>query len=227
MVKIAPENQSSLELLKTFLVDQDITLNGKLPSERQLCLELGLTRGKLRKALALLEAEGQIWRHVGRGTFFGPRPVSNLNDLEHLSAHSRPSEVIEARMAIEPQLAKLAAIHGNTPNFAEMRRCTKRCRTAREWRVYESWDNSFHQAIAMATCNKLLISLFDTLNIVRRSTVWGQLRSTQFPPADLSSLDEHDAIYDAIIARDPELAADRMRKHLTSVRNRTFSALNN
>jgi len=40
--------------------------------------------------------------------------------------------------------------------------------------------HTFHQAIAAATYNKLLISLFDTLNIVRRSTVWGQLRSTSY-----------------------------------------------
>ncbi|WP_114284945.1 FadR/GntR family transcriptional regulator [Candidatus Halocynthiibacter alkanivorans] len=218
---------SALESLRDFLADQKLALNARLPAERQLCSELGLSRGKLRKALALLEAEGQIWRHVGRGTFIGPRPVINLNDVEYLSEQSRPTEVMEARMAIEPQLAKLAAVHGTASNFAEMRRCQKRCHSAREWRVYEAWDNNFHQAIATATCNKLLISLFDTLNIVRRSTVWGQLRSTQLPPADHGSFAEHEAIYEAIVGRNPDLAADHMRSHLKSVRDRTFSAMEN
>ncbi len=72
-----------------------------------------------------------------------------------------------------------------------------------------------------------MISLFDTLNIVRRSTVWGQLRSTQLPPADHGSFAEHEAIYEAIVGRNPDLAADHMRNHLKSVRDRTFSAMEN
>ncbi|WP_282610473.1 FadR/GntR family transcriptional regulator [Pelagibius sp. Alg239-R121] len=225
MVDNAGDAQTALVSLRNYLSEQKLALNGRLPAERQLCSELNLSRGKLRKALAQLESEGQIWRHVGRGTFIGPRPVLNLSDVEYLSEQSRPTEVMEARMAVEPQLAKLASLHSTASNFAEIRRCNRRCRAAKEWRVYEAWDNNFHQAIASATCNRLLISLFDTLNIVRRSTVWGQLRSTKLPPADHRSFDEHDAIYEAIAARDPELAAECMRTHLRSVRDRTFSSL--
>jgi len=220
-------DSSALKTLRSFLTDQEIALNGRLPPERQLCAELGLTRGRLRKAMAVLEAEGQVWRHVGRGTFFGPRPVMNLTDVEYLNEHSRPTEVMEARLAIEPQLAKLAAVHGTASHFSEMRRCIRLCKSAGEWRVYESWDNNFHQAIAKATCNKLLISLFDTLNIVRRSTVWGQLRSTRLPPPNHHSFAEHDALYEAIAARDAEAASDLMRAHLRTVRTRTYAAMEN
>ncbi|MEP1209786.1 MAG: FCD domain-containing protein [Rhizobiaceae bacterium] len=225
MVHQSSADADPLIVLRDFLSEQELALNGRLPSERELCSRLGLTRGPLRKAMAVLEAEGQIWRHVGRGTFFGPRPVLNLSDVEYLNEHSRPSEVMEARLAIEPQLSRLAAVHGTASNFQEMRRCKRLCKSAGEWRVYESWDNNFHQAIAKATCNKVLISLFDTLNIVRRSTVWGQLRSTKLPPANHGSFAEHDAIYDAIVARDSDLAAELMRKHLRSVRNRSFAAM--
>ena len=226
MVHMSKETGTDLELLRNFLNDEEIALNGRLPPERKLCSDLGLSRAKLRKALAQLEAEGQIWRHVGRGTFFGPRPVFNLSDVEYLSAQCRPTEVIEARMSIEPQMAKLAALHGTVSNFADMRRCIRLCRSAKEWRVYESWDNNFHQAIAAATCNKLLISLFDTLNTVRRSTVWGQLRTTVVPPSDHQSFAEHDEIYDAIAQRDQNRAAEAMRVHLRSVRDRSFAPTN-
>jgi len=221
----ADTDTDALQLLRRFLADQELPLNGRLPAERHLCTELGLSRGGLRKAMAVLEAEGQIWRHVGRGTFFGPRPVMNLSDVEYLNEHPRPFEVMEARLAIEPQLARLAAVHGTASHFTEMRRCRRLCKSAGEWRVYESWDNNFHQAIAKATCNKLLISLFDTLNIVRRSTVWGQLRSTKLPPANHGSFAEHDAIYEAIVVRDSDLAADHMRTHLRSVRSRSYAAM--
>jgi GntR family uxuAB operon transcriptional repressor len=225
MVASLNDDQAGLAALRNFLSEQKLALNDRLPAERQLCGEVGLTRSKLRKALALLEAEGLIWRHVGRGTFIGPRPVINLTDVKYLTNQTSPTEMMEARMAVEPQLARLASLHATVSNFTEIRRCNRRCRGAREWRVYEAWDNNFHQAIAAATHNKLLISLFDTLNIVRRSTVWGQLRSTTLPPANHDSFAEHDAIYDAIARRDPDSAADCMRIHLRTVRNRILASL--
>jgi len=226
MVGAVSSEQPAITSLKAYLADKQLALNERLPAERILSLELGVSRSQLRKALAALEAEGRIWRHVGRGTYIGPRPISNLRDVEFLTNQTSPMEVMEARLAVEPQLARLAAMHGTASNFAELRRCNRRCRTASEWRGYEAWDNNFHQAIASATYNKLLISLFDTLNIVRRSTVWGQLRSTQLPRSDHKSFGEHDAIYAAIAGRNPELAAECMRTHLRTVRDRILSSLN-
>jgi DNA-binding FadR family transcriptional regulator len=226
MVEAMNAEPPALNSLRGYLSRQDISLNSRLPPERELCKQLGATRTELRKALAVLESEGQIWRHVGRGTFVGARPVLNLGDIEYLSGRTSPAQVMESRLAIEPQLARLAALHGTKADFAEMRLCNRRCRAAREWRVYEAWDNKFHRAIAAATHNTLLVSLFDTLNTVRRSTVWGQLRSTTLPPADHASFHEHDALYGAISGRDPDLAAENMRIHLRTVRDRVLSSLN-
>ncbi len=226
MTDVMNNEPAILVSLRGYLSRQDISLNSRLPPERELCRELGTTRTALRKALAVLESEGQIWRHVGRGTFVGARPVLNLGDVEYLSGRTSPAQVMESRLAIEPQLARLAALHGTKADFAEMRLCNRRCRSAREWRVYEAWDNKFHRAVAAATHNTLLVSLFDTLNTVRRSTVWGQLRSTKLPPADHASFHEHDALYGAIAGRDPDLAAQNMRIHLRTVRDRVLSSLN-
>ena len=226
MAEAMNNEPAALVSLRGYLSRQDISLNSRLPPERELCRELGTSRTALRKALAVLEAEGQIWRHVGRGTFIGARPVLNISDIEYLSGQTSPAQVMESRFAIEPQLARLAALHGTQADFAEMRLCNRRCRAAREWRVYEAWDNKFHRAIAAATHNTLLVSLSDTLNTVRRSTVWGQLRSTTLPPADHASFHEHDALYEAIAGRDPDLSAECMRVHLRSVRDRVLSSLN-
>ena len=59
--------------LRQYLTEQEFSLNSRLPAERDLSTALGVSRTDLRKALAVLEAEGQIWRHVGRGTFVGTR----------------------------------------------------------------------------------------------------------------------------------------------------------
>ena len=61
--------------------------------------------------------------------------------------------------------------------------------------------------------------------MVRRSIVWGQRRTTQRPPPDHPSFEQHDAIAEAIEARNPAAAAEFMRHHLSSVRDRVLSTL--
>jgi DNA-binding FadR family transcriptional regulator len=220
MERLKSSGSETLSKLRGFLSQQALTLNGRLPPERLLSASLRVSRTELRKALAVLEAEGQIWRHVGRGTFIGARPVLNLDDVEYLSSTVSPVQIIDARLSIEPQIARLAALHGVQGDLAEMRLCNRRCREARDWRVYEAWDNKFHHAIASATKNQLLIVLYDTLNAVRRSPAWQDIRHTQRPPPDHMSFAEHDAICDAIARREADQAAESMREHIISVRNR-------
>jgi DNA-binding FadR family transcriptional regulator len=216
----------TLRRLRGYLSERELTLNTRLPPERELSRFLGVSRADRRTALSVLESVGQVWRHVGRATFIGARPIHNLHDVAYLGELASPAQVMEARLAVEPQLARLAALHGVRSDFSQIETFSRRCRQAQEWRVYEAWDNNFHQAIATATHNTLLINLFDTLNAVRRSTVWGQLRSTRLPPADHRSFDEHDEIHAAIARRDAEGAGDRMRVHLRSVRDRLLSPEN-
>jgi DNA-binding FadR family transcriptional regulator len=220
--------QASAELparIRRFISNGGFGHNARLPPERSLSQEFSVSRSELRKALAALEADGLIWRHVGRGTFIGSRPVHNLDDVAFLGQLANPAQVLDARVAIEPELARLAALHAVKADCEAIRTCAQRGRTAGDWRSYEAWDNNIHHAVAKATHNKLLIFLFDTLNVVRRSIVWGQPRTTEGPPASHPSFDEHDAIADAIEAHDPAAAAARMRDHLRSVRDRVLPTL--
>lgn len=211
--------------LKEFIAVERFHHNDRLPAERDLAAQFAVTRADLRKALAVLEADGLIWRHVGRGTFIGARPVLNLADVAYLGELASPSQVLIARIAVEPELARLAALYGARADFEAIRHWTQRCRSAPDWRSYEASDNNLHHAIAKATHNKLLLYLFDTLNTVRRSTVWGQRRTTPRPPPDHFSLDQHDAIHAAIVARDEAGAAALMRAHLVAVRDHVLPAL--
>ncbi|MDH5557125.1 MAG: GntR family transcriptional regulator, partial [Alphaproteobacteria bacterium] len=87
----------------------DYPLNSRLPPERDLCEKFGVKRAVLRKSLAKLEADGHIWRHVGKGTFVGS-PTSNLlDDISSIANRTNPSEVMQARLTVEPELARLAA----------------------------------------------------------------------------------------------------------------------
>jgi len=210
----------TLVLLRAFLAEQALALNDRLPPERDLCVKLGITRATLRRAMSVLESEGQVWRQVGRGTFIGARSVLNLAEVKYLSSISSPVQIIDARLSIEPELARVAAVRWTTADMSELKLCERRCREAKGWQVFEAWDNRFHYAVAAATKNKLLMTLFETLNAVRRSQVWRTMRIGTEPPPLHTTFAEHDAIYQAILRHDAPAAAERMREHLESVRSR-------
>jgi DNA-binding FadR family transcriptional regulator len=212
------EAQGALTQLRAYLAQRDLPANTQLPPERELCDALGVSRGELRKALAVLEDNRELWRHVGKGTFIGSRPVEEKTSISEIAAASNPREVMHARLGIEPMLAREAALNATAADIAEMRQCLKASRQAATWRQYENCDNCLHRLVAEASHNTVLVALFDMLNAVRRAVVWGRLRyNVDRPPADHHSFHEHDALVDAIADRDMAAAAAAMDRHLHAV----------
>jgi DNA-binding FadR family transcriptional regulator len=211
--------QSALTQLKAYLAQQDLPANTRLPPEREMSEILGVRRGELRKALAILEDDGELWRHVGKGTFVGTRPVDEIGTIAGVANQTNPADVMRTRLLIEPEIAREAALHATLDDIREMRACIKASMQSATWRQYENWDNRLHRAIAEATHSTLLLALFDTLNAVRRAVVWGRLREGKDrPPPTHHSFGEHVAIVDAIEHRDLDAAANMMRQHLRTVR---------
>lgn len=204
--------------LRAYLAQARLPENGRLPPERNLAAELGVTRAELRKALGTLAAEGRLWRHVGKGTFLGNRPLDATTDVAAMVRRTNPVEVMKARLALEPEIARLAALNATPGQIAQMRDCLVRSREAETWRQYEMWDSHFHRAIGEATQNSLLLGLLDTVSAVRRAVSWGRLRGEHLRPAvDHHSFAAHEAIVSAIEDRDMSGAAAAMRIHLLSV----------
>lgn len=206
--------------LSHYLAGASLAADGRLPPERVLAENLGVKRTELRRCLAVLEREGQLWRQVGKGTFAGPRPPSllDINDLAHRSS---PVQVMRARIGLEPELARLAAINATAGEIAQMAELNSRCRGAQTWREYEAFDARFHLQIAEAAHNPILLALLETLNAVRRAVTWGRPRpGLDRPPSDHHSFADHDQIVDAIAHREATAATIAMRRHLQNVEDR-------
>ena len=75
----------ALGRLRALLDDSSFEAGQRLPPERELAARIGIGRRALRRALEVLEAEGRIWRHQGKGTFLGSRPAHAATDLEELA----------------------------------------------------------------------------------------------------------------------------------------------
>src|SRR5690606_3921360 len=139
----------------------------------------------------ILEAEGEIWRHVGKGTFIGARRL-DIARLAEVYRETNPTEVMRMRLLIEPMIAREAALHASSNHIEALRLTIKRSEKAVTWRQYEAADNQLHRQIAEAAGNKLLLAFFDAMNEVRRMIVWSRVRpDPDQPPPDHHSFSEH------------------------------------
>lgn len=216
---LSDDADGALVQMRAFIAQGDYAPGDRLPPERELCQVLGVGRAQLRKAFAVLEAEGGIWRHVGRGTFIGDGTgTGGADSVGAIAKRTTPREVMHARLVLEPQLAREAALHATLADLDELRHVDRKSRSAASWREYEAADNSLHRAIAVASQCAPLIALFDQLNALRRTVVWGRLRNRRDRPAsDHHSFAEHARIIAAIAERDGDAAETNMREHLKSV----------
>lgn len=100
-------SSTALEQLRGLINQHESTPGIPLPTERELSDTLGVGRREVRRALDVLEEEGRIWRKQGKGTFIGPSaPVEPLA-LQGLVQQTNLLEVMEARLQLEPGLARL------------------------------------------------------------------------------------------------------------------------
>ncbi|ANF58149.1 FadR/GntR family transcriptional regulator [Halotalea alkalilenta] len=199
-------------LLKAGQVDAD----GKLPTERALSEMFGVSRRAVRRALEVLEAEGEIWRRQGSGTYVGRKPDGWTEQVENLVADTNFMEVMEVRLRIEPQLAQLAALRAKSEDVASMRRFAEKTFEAEDSDARELWDGALHRQLAQSAGNSLFLSLFEVINRVRQDEAWRAIRRRARLPGDTRprSYSEHLAIITAIEARDPARAGEAMRRHL-------------
>jgi DNA-binding FadR family transcriptional regulator len=170
----------------------------------------------VRKALAQLEAEGRIIRHVGRGTFLsggaGRDGAGSANEAS-------PAEVMAVRMLLEPQVVALVTTSATPRDLERIEQCLRRADAANTFEEFELWDGALHHAITEASHNRFLISLFAHVDAAREDPLWGTLKQRSFTEARRQRYQQgHRAIVEALSKRDPERAAESMRAHLIDVR---------
>ncbi|MBW4793732.1 FadR/GntR family transcriptional regulator [Pseudomonas tolaasii] len=222
----ASPNKSSkmaLDVLRQMVAQHASTPQRALPTERELAAEFGASRRAIRHALAVLEAEGRIWRRQGKGTYVGPTPPSASMTFAKVASRTNFSEVMEARLYLEPALASLAAVRASGEQMAILRRLVERTSFQQgvdetDAESIELWDSALHRAIAEASGNRLMLDLFEMLDAIRLDPVWRDLRHRARSNERLEMYShDHDDIVSAIESRNPVKAATAMRGHLRAL----------
>jgi GntR family transcriptional regulator, uxu operon transcriptional repressor len=211
----------------------------RLPTERQLATDLGVSRSAVRHAMAMLQAEGHVSREVGRGTFLregdadaagrdpgagGPPAAADEQvrapgpDVLAGSDEYAPADVIMVRRLFEPSAMSRVVAWATARDFAEMDRCLDGGERAADHDEFEVWDAALHRSIIAATHSPLLIRLYAEVERARHGRMWGDLKRRN---ASAARRDEyrrdHGEIVTALRSRDADLATAAMRTHLARV----------
>ena len=179
----------------------------RLPSESELCRLFGVSRPVVREALVSLQALGLTASQPGIGTFV----VSDRVRVPLLLGRYSPASVREVRRCIEIPAARLSAERRSDRDVGEMAAILARIEDADNPARRNQLDASFHIAVARSSGNPLIVKLVEDLRSVLEEH---SLAAARAPYRRRAAAEEHRAVYDAIVDRDPDAAAAAMDAHL-------------
>ncbi len=201
--------------LRKLILDGEFPVGSRLPSERDLSVQLGVSRPSLREALIALEVEGYIEVHMGSGIYVCPPSPVPEGEID-LSTQEGPLELIRARAMLEGEVAYAAAKNGKKAQIDAIEEAFQQMieNTSAGSNPLEA-DRLFHIRVAEATGNSVLVGLVTQLFDARLGPLFDRLHS-HFDTIEVwnDAIDEHSRVMKALRARDPEMARQAMRRHM-------------
>lgn len=198
----------------------------KLPPERRLAEEFGVSRQSLRAALHILAARGILQTRQGDGHYVSGSIEENFQyGWETLigSREGMESEVLDFRRGIEGMLAALAAQRRTDADLARMKNWLSKLRQAYAHNNLDQQsaaDVAFHQTIAEAAHNILFTRLSDgLLRLLTGQTKRNLANMFGLPDVHAQLMAQHEAIFTAILRRDAAAAAQAAYRHLDYVQS--------
>ena len=192
----------------------------RLPPERDLAKQLGVSRPSVREALIALEVEGYVEVRVGSGVYVLGR--RSTESAETLATDSGPFELIRARWLIEAECAALAAKQATKAQVRAMEEALEAMESDKRRGVMPlDADRQFHQRIAEASGNSALALVVKTLWDQRTGPLFLRLEHHFDTPALWTvAIREHREIVSAIARRDGAAARAAMRRHMNHAAKR-------
>ncbi|MBS2024968.1 MAG: FadR family transcriptional regulator [Deltaproteobacteria bacterium] len=204
------------KMLSELIASGEFVPGQRLPGERDLARQLGVSRPSVREALIALEVEGKVEVRVGSGVFVcAPRSLPNQVLLEQGEG---PFELIRARWVVEGETAAIATREASAADREEMREALEDLRQSQSARESEDADRRLHVAIGNATQNGPLAGVVQLLWDQGRGALWRQMEHHfTTPQLWAGTLRDHEAVVLAIESGNPQRARKAMHEHLTRV----------
>ena len=223
---VAPQRlyRQIVEQLRQLMASGEFAVGSRLPAERDLAVQLGVSRPSVREALIALEVEGMIEVRTGSGIYVqhnlhiaSQNPAESSPELEaDTPANWGPLEVMSARILVEAEVAALAATHAKKSDIKAIQAGLKQMKleAARD-EVPRQGDEAFHEAIAQACGNSVLLDTVQRYWLARNGPLFERLGDYfEHPVSWQSAIAEHQEVMQAIEAHDSSAARKAMQKHL-------------
>ena len=215
------------EQLRSLISAGEFAVGSRLPAERDLARQLGVSRPSVREALIALEVEAWVEVRTGSGVYVLDRSASQRPAVADTIevAEWGPLELIRARRVVEGETAAIAARSAKRKDIDAMRKALEAMKAEADGGVMPlEGDRAFHTAIAQAGGNVVLIETVQTFWDSRRGPLFVRLGGHfETVRSWRAAIDEHQAILDAVQTRDAQAARDAMHAHMDKSHHR-FSA---
>ena len=203
-----------------------VYVNGdQLPAERELAERFDTARSTIRKVLHNLETDGLIERRVGSGTFVKSDDVA-VGAAHDIVSRVSPLELIEARLAVEPHMIRLAVLNATAKEIGilgSILEDLEGCRHDKE--AFSRHDSMFHDWLARSAKNPLLLHLYQQINAVRGHDQWDAMKNKILTPGEIDEYNrQHRALFEAIERRDTVSAVGHITDHLEKARRDLMGA---
>lgn len=210
------------EQIEKRILKGELRSGDRLPTERDLAEQFHVSRTAVREAMKILAQKGLVDMRPGRGTIVIDGANEAMQDSIGLVMKLRLGEVggsdnlVEVRGILEPEIAALAAVRATEKEMAAMREAVQAMDdNLNNADAYIAADNRFHEALAQATQNTLIIifikSIVNLLSEQRKQVF-------QVEGGPQRGQVHHKRILDHVIRREPEEARAAMHSHLQQVR---------
>jgi GntR family transcriptional repressor for pyruvate dehydrogenase complex len=204
-----------VEQLCAYIADNEMAPGDRLPAERDLAANLGVSRASLSQALVALEVQGVLSVRHGDGAILIRRPAEE-RAIKALREHAdRIPDIIEAREALEVKLAGLAAARRTDAEMAAIDAAIAKMESEIEGGERGvTGDEMFHEAMTTAAHSSLLAKLMREISGLIKETRIESLSQEDRPRA---SLEGHKRIADAVRKQDAQQAERAMADHIRLV----------
>jgi DNA-binding FadR family transcriptional regulator len=205
--------------INTFIQEGVFKEGDRLPAEREISAQLGVSRASVREALAVLEMMGIIEIRIGDGTYI-KKQKSNFDFEVSRIKNGSAFELIEARIHIESLITKLAVERATEEDIQEIEHTNEQLRRLLndEDKIEEffTYGVMFHKKLAEATHNDVLVRIANSLLKHDNDSIWEHLNKRVLFTYEgrLHQLEEHEGILEAIKHKDFQKAEEMMSHHL-------------
>ena len=229
-IKVPKSSDVLAERLKQEILGDGYNLGSSLPTERELVSTTGLSRGSVREALRILEAQGLVHTRAGRygGTTVAQPTTDQLANHVNLYAKGRSvtlSALVEVRLALEPMVAALAAQRRTAEDLANLHAIAARIdwTADNDLSAFLEENVNWHDAIAAASHNDLLHALATSVS----GLMFEASQIKEFASAEVRDRvrHAHARILEAIEAGDAELARRRVERDVQAYADILAAAL--